>query len=166
VFSPVIVVAVFAVANMIVLEATLSFLGLGVEPSVVTWGRMLNGGRLYLNTAHPDHPGLYFAGLIQANGSIWRLAALQGKIIASAIIAEHAAPAEAAEFRMRARAAADMVPSGTFLASDRHKLEVNYFDYARTLKRVARLFKVGGKAAFAAARSETRQPEDLRQAAE
>jgi peptide/nickel transport system permease protein len=51
VFSPVIVVAVFAVANMIVLEATLSFLGLGVEPSVATWGRMLNGGRLYLNTA-------------------------------------------------------------------------------------------------------------------
>ena len=51
VFSPVIVVAVFAVANMIVLEATFSFLGLGVEPSVVTWGRMLNGGRLYLNTA-------------------------------------------------------------------------------------------------------------------
>ena len=33
VFSPVIVVAVFAVANMIVLEATLSFLGLGVEPT-------------------------------------------------------------------------------------------------------------------------------------
>ena len=51
VFSPVIVVAVFAVANMIVLEATLSFLGLGVEPRVVTWGRMLNGGRLYLSTA-------------------------------------------------------------------------------------------------------------------
>ena len=49
--SPVIVVAVFAVANMIVLEATLSFLGLGVPPSVVTWGRMLNGGRLYLSTA-------------------------------------------------------------------------------------------------------------------
>src|SRR5262249_30652574 len=51
VLSPVIVVAVFAVANIIVLEATLSFLGLGVEPNVVTWGRMLNGGRLYLSTA-------------------------------------------------------------------------------------------------------------------
>jgi peptide/nickel transport system permease protein len=36
VLSPVIVVAVFAVANMIILEATLSFLGLGVEPQVVT----------------------------------------------------------------------------------------------------------------------------------
>jgi peptide/nickel transport system permease protein len=51
VLTPVIVVAVFAVANMIILEATLSFLGLGVEPSVVTWGRMLNAGRLYLSTA-------------------------------------------------------------------------------------------------------------------
>jgi peptide/nickel transport system permease protein len=51
VLSPVIVVAVFAVANMIVLEATLSFLGLGVEPRVVTWGSMLNNGRLYLSTA-------------------------------------------------------------------------------------------------------------------
>ena len=51
VLSPVIVVAVFAVANMIILEATLSFLGLGVEPQVVTWGRMLNTGRLYLATA-------------------------------------------------------------------------------------------------------------------
>ena len=51
VLSPVIVVAVFAVANMIILEATLSFLGLGVEAQVVTWGRMLSGGRLYLATA-------------------------------------------------------------------------------------------------------------------
>jgi peptide/nickel transport system permease protein len=51
VLSPVIVVAVFAVANMIILEATLSFLGLGVEPRVVTWGSMLNAGRLYLSTA-------------------------------------------------------------------------------------------------------------------
>lgn len=51
VLSPVIVVAVFAVANMIILEATLSFLGLGVEPRVVTWGSMLNSGRLYLSTA-------------------------------------------------------------------------------------------------------------------
>jgi len=51
VLSPVIVVAIFAVANMIILEATLSFLGLGVEPDIVTWGRMLNGGRLYLSSA-------------------------------------------------------------------------------------------------------------------
>lgn len=51
VISPAIVVATFAVAHMIVLEATLSFLGLGVEPRVVTWGSMLKNGRLYLTTA-------------------------------------------------------------------------------------------------------------------
>lgn len=60
VLSPVIVVAIFAVANMIILEATLSFLGLGVEPDIVTWGRMLNGGRLYLGSARwiTAFPGL------------------------------------------------------------------------------------------------------------
>lgn len=49
--SPLLVLATFAVANMIILEATLSFLGLGVGPQVATWGNMLNGGRLYLATA-------------------------------------------------------------------------------------------------------------------
>ncbi len=51
VISPAIVIATFAVAHMIILEATLSFLGLGVEPRVVTWGSMLKNGRLYLTTA-------------------------------------------------------------------------------------------------------------------
>jgi peptide/nickel transport system permease protein len=70
VLSPVIVVAVFAVANIIVLGATLSFLGLGVEPNVVTWGRMLNGGRLYLSTAWwlTAFPGLaIFVTVLAAN---------------------------------------------------------------------------------------------------
>jgi peptide/nickel transport system permease protein len=51
VLSTIVVIATLELARAIVLEATLSFLGLGVEPSVVTWGRMLNGGRLYLRTA-------------------------------------------------------------------------------------------------------------------
>ena len=49
--SPVLVLATFAVADTIILEATLSFLGLSVGPQVATWGNMLNGGRLYLTTA-------------------------------------------------------------------------------------------------------------------
>jgi len=49
--SSAIVIATFSVANMILLEATLSFLGLGVEPSVATWGSMLNNGRTYMQTA-------------------------------------------------------------------------------------------------------------------
>lgn len=51
VLTPAIIFATFAVADMIILEATLSFLGLGVPPRVVTWGGMMNDGRLYLATA-------------------------------------------------------------------------------------------------------------------
>lgn len=51
VLTPAIVFGTFAVADMIILEATLSFLGLGVPANVVTWGRMLNDGRLYLASA-------------------------------------------------------------------------------------------------------------------
>jgi peptide/nickel transport system permease protein len=51
VVSPAIVVATFAVGSMVVLEATLSFLGIGVPLRVATWGSMLNGGRTYLKSA-------------------------------------------------------------------------------------------------------------------
>ena len=96
--------------------------------------------RLYLNTAHPEYQGLYFAGLIQANGSIWRLAALQGQIIANAIVADRAAPGVARAFRARVVQGAGPVSTESFVASDRHVLEANYFDYARTLKKAARAF--------------------------
>ena len=50
-FVPMIVVASFHLAATIILEATLSFLGLGVPPSVPTWGAMLSDGRDYLRQA-------------------------------------------------------------------------------------------------------------------
>ena len=49
-FSPVIVVATFAAAQVIVTEAALSFLGLGVQPPDASWGRMLSDSRDYLTT--------------------------------------------------------------------------------------------------------------------
>jgi peptide/nickel transport system permease protein len=48
VFSPVIVVASFAAAQVIVAEAALSFLGLGVQPPDPSWGRMLADSREYM----------------------------------------------------------------------------------------------------------------------
>lgn len=48
VVSPVIVVASFATAQVIVAEAALSFLGLGVQPPDASWGRMLADSRDYL----------------------------------------------------------------------------------------------------------------------
>jgi peptide/nickel transport system permease protein len=49
--TPVIVIATFAVANNIIAEAGLSFLGLGVGVDIPTWGAMLAEGRAYLTTA-------------------------------------------------------------------------------------------------------------------
>lgn len=47
----VIVVASLSVAQMIILESALSFLGLGVPPPTPTWGGMLADSRDYLTTA-------------------------------------------------------------------------------------------------------------------
>jgi peptide/nickel transport system permease protein len=49
--APIIVLSSSAVANTILAEAALSFLGLGVKPSVPTWGTMLADGRDYLQDA-------------------------------------------------------------------------------------------------------------------
>jgi peptide/nickel transport system permease protein len=45
-----IVVSTLSVANSILAEATLSFLGLGIQPPTVTWGVMLSEGRNYIAT--------------------------------------------------------------------------------------------------------------------
>jgi len=51
VLSPVLVIASFAMASTIIVESSLSFLGLGVQPPVPTWGNILSDGRPYLGTA-------------------------------------------------------------------------------------------------------------------
>jgi peptide/nickel transport system permease protein len=49
--SAAIVLGTFEIARAIVLESSLSFLGLGVPPSTPSWGGMLADGRQYLDTA-------------------------------------------------------------------------------------------------------------------
>ncbi|NMB11020.1 MAG: ABC transporter permease [Firmicutes bacterium] len=51
IFAPVIIVASFAVASNVLSEASLSFLGLGVDLAIPTWGMMLAEGREYLPDA-------------------------------------------------------------------------------------------------------------------
>jgi len=48
VVAPVIVAATLGIGDTIVLEAVLSFLGLGVQEPVASWGRMVSGGREHL----------------------------------------------------------------------------------------------------------------------
>jgi peptide/nickel transport system permease protein len=49
--SPICVVASFSMAQAILTEAGLSFLGVGLDPSTPSWGTMLNDGRDYLVSA-------------------------------------------------------------------------------------------------------------------
>src|SRR5262245_4938698 len=51
VLSSIVVVATLELARSIVLEATLSFLGLGIQPPTPSWGGMIQEGRDYLDSA-------------------------------------------------------------------------------------------------------------------
>jgi peptide/nickel transport system permease protein len=51
VLSTLVVIATLELARAIVLEATLSFLGLGIQPPTPSWGGMVHEGREYLDTA-------------------------------------------------------------------------------------------------------------------
>ncbi len=51
VLTPALVVATLELARIIIMDAALSFLGLGVQPPNPSWGRMLADGRVYISTA-------------------------------------------------------------------------------------------------------------------
>ncbi|MCZ4291985.1 ABC transporter permease [Hoeflea alexandrii] len=51
VLSVIMVVATFELSTMILIEATLSFLGVGVQPPTPTWGGMISEGQRYLSQA-------------------------------------------------------------------------------------------------------------------
>jgi peptide/nickel transport system permease protein len=51
VLGPVIILVMLNVAENILLESSLTFLGLGVDPQIPSWGGMLADGRNYLQTA-------------------------------------------------------------------------------------------------------------------
>lgn len=51
VLTPALVIATLELARVIIMDAALSFLGLGVQPPNPSWGRMLADGRVYLSTA-------------------------------------------------------------------------------------------------------------------
>jgi peptide/nickel transport system permease protein len=49
--APVIVMATLMMADAILIEATLSFLGMGAQPPIPSWGSILSSGRSYLRLA-------------------------------------------------------------------------------------------------------------------
>jgi peptide/nickel transport system permease protein len=60
VLSAVVIIGTFNLAYFIIAEASVTFLGLGVDPTTPSWGMMLSDSRNYLQVAwwYPSFPGL------------------------------------------------------------------------------------------------------------
>jgi len=66
IFHSVMVLGTLRMGFMIIMEASLSFLGLGIQPPTPAWGSMVADGRSYLTTAWwvSTMPGLAILGLV------------------------------------------------------------------------------------------------------
>jgi peptide/nickel transport system permease protein len=66
VVGTIIVIATLEVGNLILVEASLSFLGVGVPPPTPAWGLMVADGRAYLSSGYwlSMMPGLAIVGTV------------------------------------------------------------------------------------------------------
>jgi len=51
VLSPIVVQVTVAISQAIIIESSLSYLGLGTQPPTPSWGTMINEGRTFLDSA-------------------------------------------------------------------------------------------------------------------
>jgi Flavin-binding monooxygenase-like len=101
---------------------------------------------LYFNVFHPELDDLFAIGLIQANGSIWRLAEDQAKLVASFLVAAAEGHERADWFRSLKAQGHDHLAQAPYVQSERHRLEANYYAYRRQARRLLRRFGEMGKA--------------------
>ena len=102
--------------------------------------------RLFANVFHPELDDFFAVGLIQANGSIWRLADDQSKLVASFLIAANEGHERAAWFRALKAQGHDHASQTSYVKSERHRLEANYYAYRRLTRRLLKGFGAMAKA--------------------
>jgi len=86
---------------------------------------------LYKHVFHPDHPSLFFIGLVQPLGSIWPLSDLHAKLAANYILGNYNLPAD-----VRKRIAQHIeYMNKHYVNSPRHSIEVEYHPHIAELKR-------------------------------
>jgi hypothetical protein len=86
---------------------------------------------LWKRVMHPDHPTLYFIGLVQPLGCIWPLSDVQSKWVANTIIGNYAPPAD-----MRGQIARQVARQARdFLNTPRHSIEVEYWPHRQEIER-------------------------------
>ena len=91
---------------------------------------------LYRRVVSPDHPGLYFVGLIQPLGAIMPIAERQSHWIADLLAGDARLPDEAAMRSVIRRE--DERMAKRYVASKRHTIQVDFHPYMRTLDRERR----------------------------
>ncbi|SHH32218.1 peptide/nickel transport system permease protein [Jatrophihabitans endophyticus] len=96
----VVVVATLELGLMVIYEASLSFIGLGVQPPTASWGSMLSDGRQYVSSAWwlATFPGIALFGLVLAVN-------LLGDAVRDRLDPQHRVPRRA---RRRRRARTDI----------------------------------------------------------
>jgi peptide/nickel transport system permease protein len=71
--TPLMVVGAFAMGSAVILESTLSFLGLGLPPDYVSWGSIMSDARLNVNAWWLAlFPGLAILATVLAFNAIGR----------------------------------------------------------------------------------------------
>lgn len=101
------------------------------DPNFISWEDTAHVS-LYLRIFHPDHPSLFFIGLIQPQGCIWTLTDVQSKLIAQLLIHNIQLPPD---WRKQAIDEGKYWPS-QFIPRPRHSLEVHYYPYLQHLNRI------------------------------
>jgi cation diffusion facilitator CzcD-associated flavoprotein CzcO len=106
---------------------------------------------LYRRVVHPEHPGLYFIGLIQPLGAIMPIAELQAEWVADILTGTVQLPSRAVMRDVIRRE--DERMAKRYVRSPRHTIQVDFYPYMRTLRRERKRRHRGGPAGLLARRS-------------
>lgn len=106
---------------------------------------------LYRRVIHPDLEGLYFIGLLQPLGAIMPLAEAQSEWIADVL--EGKVPLPDRERMLKTIEREDRRMSRRYVRSPRHTIQVDFYDYLRTVARERKRRRGGRLAGLAADRS-------------
>ncbi len=86
---------------------------------------------LYLRMLHPEHPSLFFIGLLQPQGCVWPLSDLQSKLVANIIAGKARLPENIDQL---AEEEASQI-AREFISAKRHSVEVHFAPFVKKLKR-------------------------------
>ena len=106
---------------------------------------------LYRRVVDPEHPGLYFIGLIQPLGAIMPIAELQSEWVADILEDKAQLPSRAVMRDVIRRE--DERMAERYVRSPRHTIQVDFYPYMRTLRRERKRVRRGGLTGMLARRS-------------